>query len=186
MFQACAKTPMVVLFLSLLSLVTSVSNAPAQLGGGKVALYSDSLFTDSTYVDNVPSVLHVYVVHQDFFALPLGISFRIERSAGFTGTWLSESSPFTVVVGNSQTGVAISYGVCKTPPVLLLDIMYFAHGTSGPCSSLASTAHPPSPSGRIEVNTCMEGVLAEPGRLRVNCTVPVESTTWGQVKALYQ
>ncbi len=184
-FQACAKTPTVVLFLSLLSLTTSVSNAPAQLGGGRVALYSDSLFTDSTYVDNVPAVLHVYVVHQDFIPAASGIQFRIERSAGFTGTWLSESSPFPVVVGDSQTGVAIAFGACKTAPVLLLDIMYFAHGTSGPCSYLASTAHPSSPSGKIEVSTCTVTVLAEPGRLRVNCTVPVEETTWGRVKALY-
>ena len=175
-----------ILLLSLLSPTTSVSNAPAQLGGGTVALYSDSLFTDSTYVDNVPSVLHVYVVHQDFFALASAIQFRIERSAGFTGTWLSESSPFFPLVGgDSQTGVAISYGGCKTPPLLLLDIMYFAHGTSGPCSYLASTAHPPSPFGKIEVVTCQETVFAEPGRLRVNCTVPVEETTWGRVKALY-
>ncbi len=181
-----AKTPMGVLFLSLLSPTTLVSNALAQIGGGAVALYSDSLFTDSTYVDNVPSVLHVYVVHEDFTADALAIQFRIERSAGFTGTWLSESSPFPVVVGDSQTGVAISYGLCnKTAPVLLLDIMYFAHGTSGPCSYLASTAHPPSPSGGIEVGTCTVTAFAEPGRLRVNCTVPVEETTWGRVKALY-
>ncbi len=184
-WHAYAKTPMVVLILSLLSLTTSVSKAPAQGGGGTVALYSDSLFTDSTFVDNVLSVLHVYVVHQDFIPGASGIQFRIERSAGFTATYVSESSPHITVVGNSETGVAIAYGACKTAPVVLLDIIYVAHGTSGTCSYLASTAHPPSPSGKIKVITCTEPRLADPGRLRVNCTVPVEETTWGRVKALY-
>ena len=48
-------------------------------------------------------------------------------------TYLGESSPFGVVIGNSQTGVSIGYGACLSGTIQLLTVRFFGQGLTEPC-----------------------------------------------------
>jgi len=167
-----------ILFLVLLSWV---SFAHAE----KLRIYSDVALTDSTLNDHSPRVANLYIVHDMFGGT--GIRFRIAPSAGFTGVWLSETSPF-VTVGNSGSDLSIGYGSCLFGPVLVLTVTYQFFGTSSACSE-AHISPPPgfgcvlaASYGCAFVEICVYDL----GVLPVNCPIAVESTTWGRVKALYR
>ncbi len=159
-------------------------------GGGSLYLFSDSSFTDSSYVDQAPGKVSVYVVHRGVtYGHVRIVWFMVEASPGITFEWLGESSPMaTLVVGDSQTGIAMDYGACLFPdPGLILVIHYWGFGTSDPCSSLRVVAPPGTPTGEITVGLCVgQGPISAVGkRLLVNSSVPVETSTWGRVKSLY-
>jgi hypothetical protein len=167
------------------------SIAAAQLPqfGGSLSIYSDEGFTDTTYNDQAVQPFSVYVVHSGITASPaLSVCFGIEESAGITFSWIGDVSPWTIVDGDSRTGIDISYDTCLAPdPGLVLEIRYFGVGTSAGCSALTPVPHPDSPFGEIEVVTCNFQIYSAQGNsLHVSCTVPVEQTTWGKVKSLFR
>lgn len=120
-----------------------------------------------------------------------GLRFRIAADPGFTGVWLSETSPF-LTVGNSQADLSIGFNSCMVGHFPVLTISYQLFGTST-CSTLSIVAAP----GFLEP-LCISCSFHEVkcsglDPLHVNCTgsfdcnpVPVQSSTWGRVKALYQ
>jgi len=59
---------------------------------GKLALFSDSTYTDSTLVDQAPGQFDVYVVHIDATEGIAGSQFRVAMSAGLTATYLGDQS----------------------------------------------------------------------------------------------
>jgi len=71
--------------------------------------------------------------------------------------------------------------------VIVLSVTYLLPGTSSACSCLRIVPYP-GDEPYIVCNGCdfMELPCSGGGSLHVNCTVPVESTTWGRVKALYR
>jgi hypothetical protein len=155
---------------------------------GYLSLYSDAALMDCTLSDNAPAVVNVYMV--DFGYGVSALRFRIAASPGFTGVWLSETSPFTTI-GNSQTDMSMSLGSCLIGQVLVLTMTYQLFGTSI-CSQLSVEA-PPSLSEPI----CLDCSFGMDCRghfpLHVNCSgpfgcdpLPVESSTWGKVKSLYR
>jgi hypothetical protein len=163
----------------------------AQLGpwGGILHLFSDAAFTQTTYADATPQAFTIYVVHSGVVGSPVSsVQFMVEATSGIAFTWLSETSPFAEVIGDSKTGIYIYYAACLGPdPGLVLQIQYFGIATSEPCSKLRVVPDPESVYGEIEVVTCnFEVVKATGGELLVNCPVPVEQTTWGKVKSLYR
>ena len=159
-------------------------------GGGTVSLYSDAGLTNSTYQDDAINAFSIYVVHNAVtFEAAHAIRFRVEASSGITFIWLSETSPKPTVIGDSRTGIEIGYGACLIPDAgLILQIQYLGIGTSEPCSFLRVVPHPAAPSGEIEVVLCVGmGPASAVGKdLLVNCTVPVQETTWGRIKSLYR
>ena len=87
----------------------------------------------------------------------------------------------------------MGYGSCLASPIVLVPINYFVHGTSAPCSFIDVVA--PLTTGQIEVVDCNNNLLVATGARTFvnpdatcdcNLPVPVEETTWGRVKALYQ
>jgi len=146
---------------------------------GKILIFSDAAFTDSTLVDNGPRIANIYIVHADF-SDATGVSFRTEASAGFTGVWLGETSPWSpYFVGTTPTGASVSYAKCVLEDVLLFTVTYQLFGTSSPCSDLHVAARP------ISSDCHFFDWYSDTGGLHVNCPVAVEQTTWGRVKALY-
>ena len=108
--------------------------------------------------------------------------------------WVSDT-PAYEVIGNSQTGVVVPYGVCLTGRAYILTISIMVEGTSETCCYYPVLPDPNAPSGRIEVLDCSDTIVFGIGELSVvngntSCpcggTVPVEGTTWGNVKALFR
>lgn len=158
-------------------------------GGGFLSLYSDAALTQCSLSDVVPGTANVYLTE-----LPnggaTGSRFRVAASPGFTGVWLSETSPFTTI-GNSQTDLSVGFGNCRDGRFVVLTMTYQLYGTSE-CSQLSFT--PALGQTELYCLDCSFGMECNGlYPLYVNCSgshgcdpLPVESTTWGSVKALYR
>jgi hypothetical protein len=172
------KQLMTLLFLSVLVV------APAAQAD-KLRIFSDAALTDSTLNDNAPRIANLYVVHD--MDGGVGIRFRVAPGVGFTGVWLGETTPF-FKVGNSQSDVSVAYGACLFGPQLILTVTYQLFGTSSPCSDVNVAPANGLPCVIITAFNCVfvEECVSDLGAVHVNCSVPVEPTTWGRVKALYR
>jgi hypothetical protein len=159
-------------------------------------IYSDPAFTSKEAFDTAPATLTLFVVHENPVLADQGRTyseFRIVPSVGFTGVWLSETSPFPVI-GASPTGIQIGYSYCVSLPALVLEVTYAVFGTSEDCSYLDVVEHPQNMFGEdvpVTVDCNFVYFSGTGGRLTVNPTancppVPVEPSTWGKVKALYR
>jgi hypothetical protein len=162
-------------------------------GGGSFGLYADAQGTICNILDAGPGLLSIAVVH----ATPDGATasrFAAPIPACMIGAmWISDTAAYEVI-GNSQTGVVVPYGFCLTGRSHILTINVFVEGTSESCCYYSVVPDPSAPSGRIEVSDCSETIVFGIGELSVvngdtSCPcegpVPVEETTWGNVKALY-
>ena len=102
-------------------------------------------------------------------------------------------SPFQVVIGNTQTGMGIGYGSCRSGPILLLTVRFFGQGLSQPCCEYPVV--PDSNHGLTQVIMVSCDFLefeAIGAYAIVNPTpscqcgsIKVEEATWGRVKSLY-
>jgi hypothetical protein len=108
--------------------------------------------------------------------------------------WLSDTPPFPILIGSSQTGFAIGYGACLASPIHVMLINYFAQGTSQTCCEYPVLPDPNVPSGQIEVVDCTQNLIFGSGATAVvnsDMTCPcggllkVEESTWGRIKAMY-
>ncbi|HKW14440.1 MAG TPA: hypothetical protein VJS69_08145 [Candidatus Krumholzibacteria bacterium] len=177
------KTKLIVAAIVALACLPSLA-----FGDGYLSLYSDASHTDCALSDTAPAVANVYMV--DFGYAINALRFRIAASPGFTGAWLSETSPFTTI-GNSQTDMSMSFGSCLIGQVLVLTMTYQLFGTST-CSQLSVEA-PSGLSDPICLDCSFGTECAGYFPLHVNCSgsfgcdpLPVKPTTWGSVKALYR
>jgi hypothetical protein len=156
----------------------------AAQAGERIELFSDAALTDHTLTDTAPRIVDVYVAHFDTPGTT-GCLFRIVASTGFTGVWLGDSSSW-YTAGDSQSGITVVYDRCLIGSAVMLKVTYQLFGTSASCSSLSTTNHPISLPGLVYCDRCFSEYNLPASSLFVNCTVAVEPTTWGQVKALYR
>jgi hypothetical protein len=167
--------------------------------GGALFVVADSTAA-SREITDTPGICRVYIVHEGFVA---GSQFSAARfkvqNNGFSGSWLFDDSEF-VTIGNSQSGISISYNGCLTPPVLVVVISYMCFGTSG-CTTVSLVPDPTAVTGEIEAYDCVGGLLIQPNvyELCVNgalvpddhfgscdCPLPAENSTWGKIKGIYE
>jgi hypothetical protein len=163
----------------------------------RVGLYADVYGWNCAIQDLAsPGILTIHVVHTA--PHEAGCDFAAPKPACMIGaTYVEDVSPFSAVIGNSQTGVSVAYGTCHTGPVLVMSIRYLTQGTIKDCCYYPVIADPNSLwPGHITVTDCTPGiplVLSATGSSLVvneNATcscanVTVHETTWGRVKALY-
>jgi hypothetical protein len=81
-----------------------------------------------------------------------------------------------------------------TGNIVVSEIRYFALGQAEPCCAYPVLPHPGSQTGQIEVSDCSYDLGSDVGLMAIvngNATcpcgypVPLEETTWGQIKGLY-
>jgi hypothetical protein len=159
-------------------------------GVTQIEVYSDASLTQCTLADTSPHVSTIYVSETSHEGAT-GLRFRIAESAGFTGVWLADASPF-VTVGSSRTDLSIGFGICEVNQFTVLTMSYQFFGTS--TCSMVSIA--PAQGQREPICTyCSFGEWPCSGyvSLHVNCDgsfgcnpVSVEPSTWGRVKSLYR
>jgi hypothetical protein len=169
-------------------------NAVAQ-NVGAVMLHSDALATSCNITGNPSTGVTVYVYHSFHNGVTLS-NFKIEdKGANFTHL-ADVSQAGTLIIGTADVGASYAYPFCAASDHHFVRVLYNGTGTAGVCSSLEVVPSPLALSGTIEGVTCaFVEATADGSNLTVNCPdipvqcgriVPVESTNWGKVKALYK
>lgn len=160
--------------------------------GGAFLMYADPTYTSWDLTDSGPSLQVVYIRHE-LISCVTGGRFKIEDH-GYTGVWVSDDALGNEYAGNSQTGIALSYGGATVTPYAVLNVTYLGSGTTPTCSYLIIVADPSEPDGVIAAVDCSNqkhaaagGVLCvNPDVEYCNCQAAVEPTSWSRVKALYR
>jgi hypothetical protein len=121
---------------------------------GTIAVFSDNAGINCN-ITTPPAnqLMQVYVVHVN----PVGISacnFSAPKPSCFNASWLSDTNVFAVVIGNTQVGISIGYGACKTTTTHLVTMNFLTLGTTPPCCEYPVLADPNSASGQIELADC--------------------------------
>ena len=194
------------LFVLVLAGMLGLAPARAWGQGGNepdrgIGVSSSPIVYSCNIKDNAPGLLEVFVMYTGLAAK--GITFAAPMPACAQLIYLQDSHVFGTTTGNSQTGVSVDFGACMSGPVHVLTIQYFAGGTTPPCcvyptlpvsgSDVYAVACDASP---VTVTRLCNYINQNPscgcaflGPYFVLCpevVVPVESTTWGRVKALYR
>lgn len=172
---------------TLIALAILVLSTSAQASLWELHIYSDAALTDSNLIDDSPRIVNLYVVERGTFRGATGVRFAVEGGPGFTGVWLSDATTH-FKVGTSPIDIAVAYGACIPPPIVVITMTYELFGTSSPCSELR-VVPPACCSGVVAPDvecSFTEGQITDLRSLRVNCPVATEPTTWGKVKALYR
>lgn len=156
---------------------------------GSVGIFRDAAGTNCNLLDTTPGLTPYYVVHV-YTTGSTACQYSAPKPTCMTATYLSDTNPFPVTVGSSQTGVSVGYGTCRVGPIHVQTVSYFTMGTTPACCYYPVLADPAV--GVIGTVDCaFEPGVATGGIGIVNangtcdCNVPVEDTTWGGVKALY-
>lgn len=192
--------------LLLLTIATHPTPTLAQVEGS-ITLSSESNVHVCTIRDWAPGVRTVYVLHR-FNVGATASRFRVQTGPGATLTYVSEQHHFASTFGNTQDGISICYGACSVGDLLLATITYLGYGTSSNCSEIRVVPHPLAQT--VEAIACEGNPVrasirdlaiypvnggcgcppaeSYPGSPQVfSCVpVPVASSTWGAIKAMYR
>lgn len=183
--------------LLMLVLICTSSLAFAQVPGS-IDIFNDSYpgTLDCNFYDSVPGLMTMNIVHTNG-ELVASSQWMLEVTAGAEGmAYMGEIPQFPTVIGSSMSGISVAYGACLTQETILLVVVnWFGDGTSTPCGLFSIVADPVAASGGVDVADCdlNRMTIEHGGQARVNpdgtcmCLYdPVEETTWGSIKALYQ
>ena len=169
-----------------LALVFSVTTSSAQFGG-KIGVYGDADGTQCDVVDN-GGLLQVHFIHS-LINSSYACMFKLDISAT-TWTHLEDVWEFPFSLGNSITGMEIWYPSCVSGPIYL-GLATFMGSSAAPCTQISIVPYPKFEV--IKAVTCDNyWIYPTGGRAIINpdptcdCSVPVEETTWGHIKALYE
>ncbi len=184
--------------LSVVIVVCGATTASAQLP--RVGLYSNANASNCSLTDVAPGYFQVFVVAQNIPDV-VGIEFQVVAGPGFTATLVGELCPlppFPSVIGDAFSGLVLALGNCYNPPIHVYTLTFQGFGTSDACANLALASHPDRLDGHIRAVDCSfnavliqqsstDMFLLNPDGSCNSCgfPVPVEHTTWGAVKALY-
>jgi hypothetical protein len=157
----------------------------------QIGLYIDAGYTECKLADDSPGEVTVYIVHHSSSGA-LASQFMIQASSGSALTYVGEDIN-GLSLGNTQSGLAISYQLCRYGDILAGTVRYFKTGTSSTCSSLLVVPDPASVNGKIEAMDCFEGRVDLGGtRLVINpdgtceCGPTSEITSWGKIKGRFR
>lgn len=176
-------------------LVAAVGTCPAHAQDGVIMLRSDPGLSACNVVDETPgAMIPVYAFHEG--ASAMASRWAIDNYY-HTMTWvMDEVAPGATVAGvDSQRGWAVAYGGCQSSPFLIATIWYQGLGNSPPCSTIRvvpdRTETTPITGASCDHRlTFPDGweifVNGGSGDTTCVCQSPVEPSTWGKLKALYE
>ena len=180
-----------------LALLTWGSQSSAQPGA--VVVSSDPGLWDCGIPDAGEGLAQYFVLHI-LTAGSTGVSFSAPLPSCHTGAWLSDTPAFPSAVGDSQTGVTITWGACLAAPIVILTMNVMTKGTTPDCCLFC--VRPATGKSSVEARDCALAWLPSMGQPNLinytagacvscshlgNCDdpLPVEPSTWGMLKALY-
>lgn len=156
-----------------------------------IALYSDQVYSNCTMTDNSPRMVSVYVVHEARLGAEAS-QFRVTTGTGAGLSYVNETSPHVVRIGDTPSGLSVAYGACLNSTILVATITYITTGASAACSNVRVVPDFNAPTGKIEIVDCShfrsEGIG---GKLVINpdgscdCGPDTRITNWGKIKEQY-
>ena len=163
---------------------------------GSIGLFVDPGGTICDVYDQLPGLVTVYVVHM-YTPGATGSRFMVNHwSWGAALIHLGETvTPPYIGIGSYTTGITIGYNACVPSPNMIMKLDFFGNGISATCSYIQVVPDPLAVPPGIYVMGCtapLNWAPATGGDVVVNpdpscmCDIPVQETTWGRVKALYQ
>ena len=170
--------------LIVLALMLTASMAFAQ--NGSIAPFSDANASDCNFAD-VGGLNQVYIWHLNTPGATASEWMLDVTQVGWTH--LGDLKDFELVIGTSITGASVSYEACLVGSFQLMTVNFFG-SAADPCG-LIGIVPAPSKAGVRSVDCNETSVFIPGGQGRINpdgsctCAVPVEETTWGTIKALY-
>ena len=181
------------LLLSITILCIS-SLAFAQPGG--IGVFADPMGTSCDLLDAAPGLVLIYVVH---VYSPGATASQFSVLESHAMTYLSEAvtAPY-IKIGTCTgafAGCAIAYGGCYPSPNMILTLQYFASGITPPCGYIKIREDVAAGKTDVLVTDCADPpnlLVATGGEGFINndgscpCNIPVEETSWGQIKSLYK
>lgn len=183
---------MVLTVLTVLTIAPPVTANPVGYGGFTV--YPTTEGIDGTFYVSGPALVTFYVVHYSGAQPAMASQFSAPVPACLNGVWMGDLYQFDVIIGDSQTGISIGYGVCMMSPIYLMAINVFVSATPPDCCFYELDRDPTDPhgvEGEITVVNCEQAIYhVAAGRSVINpdpqlCPTPVEASSWGRIKALY-
>jgi len=172
-------------------LMLSGTSAYAQtVYNGSIGIFADDSTTDPSWcLSAAPGVLYVYFLHTNAHGATTS-QWAAPPPACLTAVHLADLPVFTVTVGNTESGICIGYGMCKTGWFHIMTAVYQVTSV-GQCCDWHVVADPNLPSGRIAVLDCDSNLDYGNGWMAIFdtnpscCSTPNDESTWGKVKALY-
>ena len=170
------------------------SIALAQPNLGSIDVFSDPGYADCNFIDaGGPITAYVLVTHS--VDGTTGATWMMDIPSAWI--FLGQTSPFVNIFGDALNGITIGYAQCLTGNFLILTVSFIGDGLSPTCSHISIVPNPATSSGLIEIVDCQlpfplkhvfdqlgQGIVN--GNGSCNCNVPIQQTTWGQIKSLYQ
>jgi hypothetical protein len=166
---------------------------------GDISTYSDAAGTSCGVADAIApfQFIDVFLLHKHTGGATAS-QFKVSLTGGSTMTFSSQTvAPGMLNLGNANDDISIAYGGCVQGDFLILTVRYLGFGTSPACSRIvlepAATSPLPGelamvdcsqPSGNLEVPGSGQAIINPDGTCQ--CDVPVRTTTWGSIKALYR
>jgi len=159
---------------------------------GAVFLYTDAGYNGCD-IQDVAGPVTIYTVHETHNGAS-ALQYASPVPPCWTGAVFVSDEPEFLAIGDSQTGMALSYGGCLTGQVLVNTMTILSQGLAPPCCALDVTPDPAAPTGQIEGVDCAlntthpagaAAVINMDGSCPCGTTTTVETKTWGAVKALY-
>lgn len=176
-----------------LSVLVVASTAFAQ-NPGTIKIFNAQDPTSDCRLTDAPGVVTAYVYHVGSDGTTAS-QWALQSNGGAALTWLADTNQFPLVIGNTQSGIAFSYGACLSGDIHLTNVLYSGAGLSTPCSTIDVVNDPNAPSGNIEGVDCSavkvfpagEGAIIGGDNATCPCVfTPVETKSWGAIKALYE
>jgi hypothetical protein len=179
------------IFLIAFGLVTALAGG-ALAQAGAIGIFKDPAGTVCYLDDKSAGVVPYYVVHVGTGGAT-ACQYSAPRPDCMTATYLSDTNVFPVTIGNSQSGVSVGYGTCRTGPIHVQTISYFSQGLTPACCRYYVLPDPNASSGKIDTVDCYDTIVSVSTiRAVINATAgcpcgepTAEESTWGQVKTLY-
>jgi hypothetical protein len=162
-------------------------------GVGSVGIFSDAGATSCNIDDDAVNPKNVYIVNVNATGGSKGCLFALDMDPTITLSYVFDFSSF-LKIGDALNGVSVAYGGCLTGDILALTVVFNSAGTSPACGLMSIVPDPTQGGGQVILSDCAtQNVAIGPvaGQARVNadgtclCNVPVQESSWGKIKALY-
>ena len=157
-----------------------------------VTVYFDKALTqDSQDCQGIGTIDTLYVTAAGLGDFITAIEFSVDYSSVTAFTWLGDMASTPLVIGSSPTGIALTWQIPQsvfTPLVVVQStIIWNCNDCSGfEAQLLKVVPHPQT--GHIRMVRYPDRTFVDAiGLTSAVCTVfPVETSTWGALKALYE
>jgi hypothetical protein len=153
--------------------------------GDEIAVYSDRGRTSRIWSDE-PTLQEVHVFH---LITEGATAAEWKLNPPESWVYLGEVCPI-FCIGRALDGISISYEECLTGSIYLMPVHFVGKGLEDPCTWFGISGYHGEPAplavdcaGVSHYVTGGQGLVNDDG----TCSpVPVETTSWGRIKALYE